>query len=129
MMPVVGRPGEPGALTLDGCYESYLAMAGPSWRNEIDAAVGLELGNHRPGKQAKDVRAPLLVQIADFDRSAPPQAAAKAAFAGRAEVRHYPCDHFDVYSGADVARRGGAPPDPVPHPAPDAGLTLGGFTG
>jgi len=101
MMPVVARPGELGALTLDGCFESYHAIAGPSWRNEIDAAVGLELGNHRPGKSAKHLRAPLLVQIADFDRSAPPQAAAKAAFAGRGEVRHYPCDHFDVYAGAE----------------------------
>jgi len=100
MMPVVARPGELGALTLDGCLESYLAIAGPSWRNEVDAAVGLELGNHRPGRSAKHVRAPLLVQIADFDRSAPPRAAAKAAFAGRAEVRHYPCDHFDVYAGS-----------------------------
>ena len=99
MMPVVARPGDLGCLTLEGSMESYLAIAGPTWRNEIDATVGLELGNHRPGKAAADVRAPLLVQIADFDRSAPPQAAAKAAFAARAEVRHYPCDHFDVYAG------------------------------
>lgn len=101
MMPVVARPGELGCLTLEGSMESYLAIAGPTWRNEIDATVGLELGNHRPGKAAADVRAPLLVQIADFDRSAPPQAAAKAAFAARAEVRHYPCDHFDVYAGME----------------------------
>jgi hypothetical protein len=47
------------------------------------------------------VTAPLLVQIADFDRSAPPRAAAKAAFKGRAEVRHYPCDHFDVWPGKE----------------------------
>jgi len=101
MMPVVARPGELGALTLEGCYEAYLAIAGPTWRNEIDAAVGLELGSHKPAKQAEHVKAPLLVQIADFDRSAPPQAAAKAAFAGRAEVRHYPCDHFDVWPGSE----------------------------
>lgn len=101
MMPVVARPGELGALTLEGCLEDYLAIAGPTWRNEVDAAVGLELGSHRPGKAAADVRAPLLVQIADFDRSAPPQASAKAAFAGRAEVRHYPCDHFDVWPGKE----------------------------
>jgi pimeloyl-ACP methyl ester carboxylesterase len=99
MMPVVARPGELGALTLEGCLEDYLAIAGPTWRNEVDATVGLELGSHRPGKQADLVRAPLLVQIADFDRSAPPRAAAKAAFAGRAQVRHYPCDHFDVWPG------------------------------
>ena len=101
MMPIVARPGELGALTLPGHYEAYLEIAGPTWRNEIDAAVGLELGNLRAGRAAKRVRCPLLVQIADFDRSAPPRAAAKAAEAGRAEVRHYPCDHFDVWPGSD----------------------------
>lgn len=99
MMPVVARPGELGALTLDGCLEDYLAMAGPTWVNEIDATVGLELGRHRPCKVAGDVTAPVLVQVADFDRSAPPQASMKAAFAARAQVRHYPGDHFDVYAG------------------------------
>jgi pimeloyl-ACP methyl ester carboxylesterase len=101
MMPVVARPGELGALTLPGHLEAYTALAGPTWRNEIDASVGLELGGHRPGKHARSLRCPLLVQIADFDRSAPPQASAKAAAAGRAEVRHYPCDHFDVWPGSD----------------------------
>jgi pimeloyl-ACP methyl ester carboxylesterase len=101
LMPVVARPGEVGALTLPGHYESYLAMAGPTWRNEIDASVGFQLGSHRPAKHAKSLRCPLLVQIADFDRSAPPRASARAAEAGRAEVRHYPCDHFDVWPGRD----------------------------
>ncbi|MCW2797065.1 alpha/beta fold hydrolase [Nocardioides sp.] len=99
MMPVVGRPGDVAAMTLDGYYEDYLSLVGPTWRNEIDASVGLQLGGHRPGRFATDLRCPLLVQIADFDRSAPPYAAAKAAFKGRAEVRHYPCDHFDVWPG------------------------------
>lgn len=99
MMPLVGRPGEVAALSLPGLYEDYLSIAGPTWRNEVAATITLELGNHRPGRLAKRVRCPLLVQIADLDRSAPPRAAAKAAFAGRAEVRHYPCDHFDVHVG------------------------------
>ena len=99
MMPVVGRPGEVAALSLEGCYDDYLAIAGPTWRNEVDASVGLELGNLRPTRFAERIACPTLVQIADFDRSAPPQAAAKAAFKARAEVRHYPCDHFDVWPG------------------------------
>jgi uncharacterized protein len=41
------------------------------------------------------------VQIADNDLSAPPAPARKAAFRCRADVRHYPCDHFDVYPGSD----------------------------
>lgn len=100
MMPIVGRPGERAALTLPGQYEDYLAIAGPTWRNEVDAAVGLELGGLAVGKVASAVSAPVLVQVADQDRSAPLQAAMKVAEAARAEVRHYDGDHFDVYAGA-----------------------------
>lgn len=99
-IPLVGRPGELATLTAEGYYESYTAMAGPTWRNEIDAQVGVQLGGYRPAaKHAAAVSCPMLVQIADFDRGAPPHASAKAAFAARAEVRHYPCDHFDVFPG------------------------------
>nr|WP_174344006.1 alpha/beta hydrolase [Gordonia soli] len=101
MIPVVGRPGEHAALTASGYYESYTALAGPSWVNEVDASVGLELGSYRADKAAARVTVPVLMQIADFDRGAPPHAAAKAGFAARAEVRHYPCDHFDLFEGAD----------------------------
>ncbi|WP_327110014.1 lysophospholipase [Nocardia sp. NBC_01730] len=101
MMPLVGRPGEQAALTADGYYESYLSLAGPSWRNEVDASVGVELGSYRADRRADRIGAPVLVQIADFDRAAPPHAAAKAAFKARAEVRHYPCDHFDVFAGKE----------------------------
>ncbi|WP_028653934.1 alpha/beta hydrolase [Nocardioides sp. J54] len=102
MIPVVARPGEPGALTLPGAYEDYLAIAGPTWRNEVAADVVLELGTRAPLKAAArlgEQGVPWLVQVADFDRSAPPHAAMKAAVAGRAEVRHYPGDHFDLFAG------------------------------
>ncbi|WIM89635.1 alpha/beta hydrolase [Candidatus Mycobacterium wuenschmannii] len=98
-MPVVGRPGEAGALTLDGAYENYLSMAGPTWRNEIDAGVGLQLALVRSSGAAAKLRCPLLVQIADFDRFVPAESIAKVAVRGRAEVHHYPCDHFDVWPG------------------------------
>ena len=101
MMPIVGRPGELAALALDGHYEDYLTIAGPSWCNEIDATVGMELGAMRSAAAASRITAPMLVQIADFDRSAPPYAALKAAVKARAEVRHYPCDHFDVWPGKE----------------------------
>lgn len=101
MMPVVGREGERAALTADGYYESYLSIAGPTWRNEVDASIGLELGSFRADKHADRIGAPVLVQIADFDRGAPPHAAADAAFKAHAEVRHYPCDHFDIFAGRE----------------------------
>lgn len=99
MMPVVSRPGEHGALALEGAYESYLGMAGPTWRNEIDASIGLELSRISTAKYAKVLRIPLLVQIADFDRFVPADAVARTAVQGRGIVHHYPCDHFDVWPG------------------------------
>ncbi|MFT4199288.1 alpha/beta hydrolase [Gordonia sp. (in: high G+C Gram-positive bacteria)] len=98
-IPIVAKPGDFGALTAPGYYEAYTELAGPSWRNEVDATIGTEIATHRPGKFAKQITVPILVQIADLDQGAPPQAAAKAAFNARAEVRHYPCDHFDVFAG------------------------------
>lgn len=101
LMPLVARPGRPGALALDGAYESYTAMAGPTWRNEIDSAVGLEVARIFTSRSAQRLKCPLLVQIADFDRYVPAQSVVKTAAKGRAEVRHYPCDHFDVWPGHD----------------------------
>ena len=99
MMPLVAHPGQPGALALDGAYDSYTSMAGPTWRNEVDAAVGMEIGAIRTAAAAKRMRSRLLVQIADFDRYVPAQSVAKTAVHGRGEVHHYPCDHFDVCPG------------------------------
>ncbi|MGU3499548.1 alpha/beta hydrolase [Mycobacterium sp. C31M] len=99
MMPIVGRPGESGALTLSGAYESYLAMAGPTWRNEIDSSVGMELGRLNVKAAARRLRCPVLVQIGDFDRFVPAGAVAKTAEAARAQVHRYACDHFDVWPG------------------------------
>lgn len=101
LMPIVGRPGEAGALTLSGAYESYLAMAGPTWRNEIDSSVGMELGRLSVKAAARRVTCPVLVQIGDFDRFVPAGAVAKTAELARAQVHRYPCDHFDVWPGND----------------------------
>lgn len=100
MIPLTGPPGSTALLSLEGYEEAYTSVAGPTWRNEIGAGIGMELGSFRPGVHAKElVVVPLLVQIADLDRSAPPHAAATVAFSARAEVRHYPGDHFDLFAG------------------------------
>jgi fermentation-respiration switch protein FrsA (DUF1100 family) len=101
MMPLVSQPGGPGALALDGAYDSYVSMSGPTWRNEVDAAVGLELAMIKTKTYAKALRGKLLVQIADFDRYVPAEAVAKTAVHGRGQVHRYPCDHFDVWPGHD----------------------------
>lgn len=100
LLALAGPPGSTAVLSLEGYEEAYTSVAGPTWRNEVGASIGTELGSFRPGRHAEDlVVVPLLVQIADLDRSAPPHAAATAAFTARAEVRHYPGDHFDLFPG------------------------------
>ena len=99
MMPLVAHPGEPGGLTLDGAYESYTALAGPTWRNEVDSAVGLQIAGIRTAEAARRLRCPALFQIADFDRYVPAESVVKTAELARGVVHHYPCDHFDVWPG------------------------------
>jgi pimeloyl-ACP methyl ester carboxylesterase len=108
LMPLAARPGQPGALALDGAYESYLSIAGPTWRNEIDAAIGMELVKVRTAKEAKRIRVPVLVQIADFDRFVPADSVARTAVQAGAQVHHYPCDHFDVWPGHEWHDRAAA---------------------
>jgi alpha-beta hydrolase superfamily lysophospholipase len=106
LVPLVGPPGSHALLSLPGYEQAYTSVAGPTWRNEIGAGVGAELGSFRPVARAGELAGiPVLIQIADLDRSAPPHAAADAAFAARAEVRHYPGDHFDLFPGRPCHER------------------------
>ncbi|MBH0778071.1 alpha/beta fold hydrolase [Nocardia sp. NEAU-351] len=99
MAPAVGRPDEVALLNLPGTYEDYASIAGPTWRNEVNASIALDALTHRPHRFAADLRCPALFQIADYDRCVPVRAAIRAGVRARAQIRHYPCDHFDVYPG------------------------------
>jgi pimeloyl-ACP methyl ester carboxylesterase len=106
MVGVVGPPGSMAAMTTPDAEPGYTAIAGPTWRNEVAARIALNAASYRPGREADKLPCPLLVQIADRDAVAPPQAARDAAWlaTGRAEVRTYPIGHFDVYLGAPFER-------------------------
>jgi len=97
-LKLVGEPHEAAVLAVPGMHAEYLAVAGPSWRNEVDASVVVDVATHRPIKYAADVTCPALFQIADHDRLAPPYAAAQAAVKAGGLVHRYPGDHFDVYA-------------------------------
>ncbi len=103
---VVGPPGSVAAMTTPDAQAGYLAIAGETWRNEVAARIMLRAASYRPGLQADRLPCPMLVQIADRDGVAPVKAAQDAAWlaTGRAEVRTYPIEHFDVYVGAPFER-------------------------
>jgi pimeloyl-ACP methyl ester carboxylesterase len=100
-LPVVGPPGTVAIITAPGAVEGYLALAGPTWRNEVCARTALEVAFNRPARFAAHLDCPMLVQIGERDAVAPPAAALSAATAAgaKAEVCTYPVGHFDVYDG------------------------------
>lgn len=100
-IPALGAPGSAAPLTAPGALQGMERIAGPTWRNEITARSALVAGAYRPVRDAARIRCPVLVQVADEDRTAPVAAAMRAAWLARAEVRHLPCDHFDVYPGGE----------------------------
>ena len=106
MLAAVGAPGTVAAMSTPDAEPGYRAIAGPAWRNEVAARIALSAAAYRPGLQADRLPCPILVQIADHDSVAPPQAAQDAAFraTGRAEVRTYPIGHFEIYTGDPFER-------------------------
>jgi fermentation-respiration switch protein FrsA (DUF1100 family) len=100
-IPIVGPPGTIAAMSSEDAEPGMRAISGPTWRNEFCARELLEVGLNRPVRRARDVRCPLLIQIADRDSVAPAKSAQRAAWQapGRAEVRRYPIGHFDIYLG------------------------------
>jgi dienelactone hydrolase len=105
-LAVVGPPGSVAVMSSPDAEPGYMAIAGPSWRNEVAGRIILAAGRYRPGLQADRLPCPILVQIADKDSVAPVKAAQDAVWraTGRAELRTYPIGHFDIYRGAPFER-------------------------
>lgn len=99
LVPLAGNAGEVAVLTAPGALAALRQTAGPNGRNGIAARVLAQVPLTRPTRRIGQLRRPMLVQIADFDLNAPPASGLRGAVKARAEVRHYPCDHFDVLPG------------------------------
>ncbi len=103
MIPVFGAPGTSAMITAPGAWSTFAAFVGPTWRNEFAARLILKFGFYRPGLKAKHLKMPLLMCVCDQDVTTPAAPAVKAAErAPRAELRHYPYEHFDIYQDPQV---------------------------
>ncbi|WP_171498454.1 MULTISPECIES: alpha/beta hydrolase [unclassified Acinetobacter] len=100
LIPIVGQPGTAAMISTPGAEESYTAMAGPTWRNEVCARAALEVSYNRPVTFAKKVKCPALIQVGSNDQIAPPNPARKTArlIQSPTELLEYPIDHFDFYT-------------------------------
>ncbi|MGQ0629856.1 MAG: alpha/beta hydrolase [Sporichthyaceae bacterium] len=106
LVPVAGELGS-GAVIAGPGAEAALRMLVPDgtvWRNEVNAAVILDVLRDRPGRDAARITAPLFVATCTGDRvtpEAPAIAAVRSAPHG--EHRSYPFNHFEAYVGAGRA--------------------------
>jgi cephalosporin-C deacetylase-like acetyl esterase len=100
-IPIAAEPGSVAIISTPGALAGYLALAGPTWRNEVCARTALEVALNRPTTVAPKIKCPMLVQIGSNDQVAAPSAARKTAnrAGGPTTTLEYPVDHFDVYAG------------------------------
>jgi pimeloyl-ACP methyl ester carboxylesterase len=97
-VPVVGPPGSAAIISTPGAEAGYLAIAGPTWRNQVCARSALQVGLNRPTTSARRLTCPILVQVGDRDRVAPP-AAPQTRPGSSPSCASTPVDHFDAYQG------------------------------
>jgi pimeloyl-ACP methyl ester carboxylesterase len=95
-IPIAAPPGSMAALTTEESLPGYEGLAGPTWKNEVAARVGLSESANRAVAKAADVRCPILVQGGEHDSVSPLSVSRKVAWEakGRSELREYPCGHF-----------------------------------
>jgi dienelactone hydrolase len=101
-IPAVGAPGSFAVMTEPDALPGFQALipAQTNWENRVAARIGVLIGTYRPGRLAPNVSCPALFCLCDTDSLAPADRSARlVARAPRAEVKHYPVGHFDIYIG------------------------------
>jgi len=108
---VAARPGEVGLMDAPDVMAGVVGLLEASglteaeYRNDVPARVALEIPRDAPGRQASQVRCPILFCVCDTDTVAPAKATLRhAAQAPRGEIHRYPVGHFDIYIGEDFER-------------------------
>jgi pimeloyl-ACP methyl ester carboxylesterase len=100
LVPLSGEPGTVALLTTpdsvaDGSRALNPDNRYPEWQQAIAARSALRIGWYRPGRYASRVRCPLLVVVADHDRSALAEPSVRAARrAPDAELVRVPGGHY-----------------------------------
>lgn len=101
MLLLVGKPGSIACLTAPDAYNGYRQLAPDHFINEVCARILLRGDKHRPIKQARNVRCPVLLQICEHDSIIPKSAAEETQehLGKYGEAIYYPIGHFDIYRG------------------------------
>ncbi len=94
----VGTAGDLAVMASPDAQRTIDAMRGGHWRNEVAPRVLFEMMRYKPSAKAHQLRMPVLVSIAEYDRETPGDLARQIAEqAPRGEFKSYPFAHFDFY--------------------------------
>jgi fermentation-respiration switch protein FrsA (DUF1100 family) len=97
-IPAVGGPGELAVMSSTEATHAIEGLNSPTWKNSVAPRALFDMMRYKPGDSAPNVRAPLLVCIAEHDKEAAgTDTAALAQHAPHGELLNYPCAHFDFY--------------------------------
>jgi uncharacterized protein len=99
-VPAIGFPGDLAAMTAPDVVEGVKRLYPPGFEPDerVAARIFLSVALYSPGRLAKRLGVPWLVQVAANDLTTPVKPAIKAAGkAPKGELIVYECGHFDVY--------------------------------
>ena len=98
-----GYPGDLAMMTSPDAAPMAIRLAGDRYEellaeNDVAARIALRVPFYSPGRLARKITAPTLVQIAQRDTVTPYKVALKAAEKiPKGEIRTYDCQHFEPY--------------------------------
>ena len=101
-IPAVGPPGTLAVMSTPDAQPGFAGITPSSstWENRVAARIALTVGLDRPGLAAAKLSAPILFCVCEQDTVTPAATTLKhAARAPHAEIRRYPCGHFEIYVG------------------------------
>lgn len=94
----VGSEGERAVMVSPDANRAIEVLDSGTWRNQVAPRGLLDMMFYRPGRYARQVNAPVLVCVGEYDREAHgAKAASLARDAPRGKLRTYPFTHFDFY--------------------------------
>ncbi len=102
-LPAAGEPGTVAMMTSPDAMPMAKRLAGERYEellpeNNVAARIALRVPFYSPGRLARKITVPTLVQIAEKDDVTPFDVAMKAARRlPKGEIRTYDCQHFEPY--------------------------------